>query len=537
MIIARLRYGLGNQLYQYAIAKHLALKNNTELKLDLTYCRQFSPANSHAYYRLGEFNIDENFATEEELSKIKLVKQKGANDGFVPEILNLPDNVCLQGLWMNELYFRDIRDILLKEFTLKNPLHKNSAEWKEKIISSDVSVSLHIRFGDYISTMWRNGFDGLISADFYHRCVEELKKFFPQFTIFVFSDNLSLAKRILKFDVPVEFVEGCETDAEELYLMSLCKHNIIPKSTFSWWAAWLNQNPDKKIFSVVNTNDRYFDCIKIEETPVVNPDFALDPLFSIILYVEDDISTVDSVTESIWAQNFSDYEVIIIDASADGSGKICRKFAQKDNVTILRTSYDKNKFAAWNMGLKNARGSYVLFLTCKDFMFSHAGDLMFARILEHFLKYYDSDENRTVEFGTWYNQAKDIICSVQSVEEFGEILNKSDLPSKEKFKFNNVMNLGINGKKFSLKIDEDFKNIERNEKLIADSVQKLRLLADKKLNTLFCTKIFKRKFLTENNIRFRENLGSDSELLFLAETFLQTEEIMLVDRTFCGTFK
>ena len=243
------------------------------------------------------------------------------------------------------------------------------------------------------------------------------------------------------------------------------------------------------------------------------------------------------MTESIWAQNFSDYEVIIIDASADGSGKICRKFAQKDNVTILRTSYDKNKFAAWNMGLKNARGSYVLFLTCKDFMFSHAGDLMFARILEHFLKYYDSDENRTVEFGTWYNQAKDIICSVQSVEEFGEILNKSDLPSKEKFKFNNVMNLGINGKKFSLKIDEDFKNIERNEKLIADSVQKLRLLADKKLNTLFCTKIFKRKFLTENNIRFRENLGSDSELLFLAETFLQTEEIMLVDRTFCGTFK
>ena len=238
MVVTELLGGLGNQLFQYAIGRALAHKHNTELKMTADGLDENSLLN---YYRLKVFNIEEKFATPEEVERLEVVQEKpvdGVPCVFMPEVLQSPDNVLLKGFWHSEKYFADIRDILLEELTLKNPLEKNSAAWKEKILAEKCLVSLHVRHGDYLSYISRCS-RGLVPKEFYFQCVEELKKIFPDIHIFMFSNDPEWAKENLKFDVPVEFVEGCETDAEDFYLMSICKSNIIANSTFSRWAAWI----------------------------------------------------------------------------------------------------------------------------------------------------------------------------------------------------------------------------------------------------------------------------------------------------------
>ena len=246
MIAVHIMGGIGNQLYQYACARQVAYKNNTELKLEIFDC-DANNLSHHNYYRLGDFNIEENFATKDEIKQLPVINEDAPN--FSPKILEKIDNVLLYGYFgrNGDGYFADIADIIRKEITPKNPFSRTAKFWKQKILSAECSVSLHIRHGDFLTPLVRNN-KGVLPMDYYTGCVNQLKKDFPNLTVFVFSDDLKWAKNNFKLDVPMEFVEGCEKDSEELFLMSYCKHNIAANSTFSWWGAWLNQNPDKKVF-------------------------------------------------------------------------------------------------------------------------------------------------------------------------------------------------------------------------------------------------------------------------------------------------
>ena len=218
--------GLGNQLFQYATGRRLAHKLNTELKLDLTY---YISDNLRPYV-LNLFNIKESVATPEEIAYIKQLSlqrefgKENENATFMPEVLNYPDNIYLYGYWQHEEYFADISEILRHELKLKNPLSTSAQHWKEKILASE-SVALHFRHGDFIyspvNQKLTNIF-GIPSLDYYYECINNLKREYKNLRLFVFSDNLNWAKENLRSDLPTEFVEGCEQDIEELYLMSLC---------------------------------------------------------------------------------------------------------------------------------------------------------------------------------------------------------------------------------------------------------------------------------------------------------------------------
>ena len=156
MVIVELNGGLGNQLYQYAFGMRLARKLNTELKL--TFRASFIPRDLKFFvnYRLGDFNIQENFATPEE---IKHVKETGIIPKTIEEFESAQGgiNVFIQGNWMFTLsYYKELYDILRKEFTLKKPFSPKAEAWKEKILAAENSVSLHIRRGDYIYNQGRS---------------------------------------------------------------------------------------------------------------------------------------------------------------------------------------------------------------------------------------------------------------------------------------------------------------------------------------------------------------------------------------------
>ena len=224
-----------------------------ELKLDISRVRPYKGDN-HDYYRLGAFNIHEVFATPEE---IKSVRETGTTPNSAQELENIQGDIYIQGNYAHsERFFASIIDIIRSDFTLKNPLSPNAEAWRQKILSSECSVSMHFRHGDFLRHVSGNikikPWFNITPLDYYYTCLDILKHKYSHLpTVFVFSDNLPWVEENLHLDVPTEFVDYCATDDEEWILMSLCKHNIIASSTFSRTASSLNANPDKKIFAPV----------------------------------------------------------------------------------------------------------------------------------------------------------------------------------------------------------------------------------------------------------------------------------------------
>jgi hypothetical protein len=264
MIIVKLIGGLGNQMFQYALGRKLSLVNNDMFKLDIS---DYNKQNIHATkreYRLKFFNIVENIAEEKEVIKLKggkllnnkifnklgiryktYIKEKITNV-FDPEILNLKGDIYLEGYWQNEKYFKDIRNILLKEFTLKNKPPKIFYELLDSIKNMN-SVVIHIRGGDYVRDKETAKFHGILSIDYYAKAIkifiEKLKD--PKF--FIFTDDAEYANFILN-GLKINYVLVSQynlADYEELILMSNFKNFIIANSSFSWWEAWLSDCEDK----------------------------------------------------------------------------------------------------------------------------------------------------------------------------------------------------------------------------------------------------------------------------------------------------
>lgn len=284
MIITRIIGGLGNQLFQYAAARHLAEIHKTTLKLDITGLEDHrlhwynkyrlspyykSPLWYHKYH-LGNFNIQESFASPEEVKaltkrsigyrlKNRMASRKAVSTPthiiekrdfvFDPQILDLPDNVYLSGYWQNEKYFVDIEDIIRREFTVKRVQEGKDKELAHQIVSCE-SVSIHARWG-YEVTDKNRIYARCYDTDYYLRCVERMGKALTNPYFFVFSDNLEWVRENLRLTYPATFVEHNDKDRgyEDLRLMSQCKHNIIANSTFSWWGAWLNKNLDKIVLA------------------------------------------------------------------------------------------------------------------------------------------------------------------------------------------------------------------------------------------------------------------------------------------------
>jgi len=260
MIIVRIIGGLGNQLFQYAMARSISEKLGIEFKLDIS---GFENYKLHNGYRLNQFNIIENIATNEEIKKFR------GYEGIFRRILNklgldikrpesyyqekfymrynegvFSDNFYFDGYWQNCRYFEDIREILLKELTPKNI--SNQAKLYLKTIDEN-SVSIHIRRGDYLKLQ---NIYNILSVDYYQEAIQILNKTHKHLNFFVFSDDIEWCKNNL--NIEATYIEKT-TDIDDVFLMSKMGFNIISNSTFSWWGAWLNENN-----KIVITSKKWF---------------------------------------------------------------------------------------------------------------------------------------------------------------------------------------------------------------------------------------------------------------------------------------
>ena len=270
MIIVKLKGGLGNQMFQYAAGKRLSLIRNTVLKLDLDFLRDRRPKENFTPrdYSLDCFNIKSRIATEKEIKRYRSFSNQSnifyslrnyikpynfyfeRDFHYNPEVLGLPKNTYLDGYFQCEKYFKDIQGVIRNEFTFKKAPDAANQKFLEEILITN-SVGLHIRRGDFVSNLSTNLFHGICSIDYYYESMEYLRSKLKNPIFYIFSDDMDWVKQNLIGQMSLRYVDinKPENGSSDLRLMANCKHNIIANSSFSWWGAWLNQNPGKLVIA------------------------------------------------------------------------------------------------------------------------------------------------------------------------------------------------------------------------------------------------------------------------------------------------
>ena len=264
MIIAKIHGGLGNQLFQYAFGRNLAVKNNCELKLDLS----FFDNQSLRKYALTHFSIVENIASAGECHEL-MQKRFSVADRFTrrffksrasvaeekklvfdPQFLKTGDNTYLNGYWQSEKYFSGISKQIKQELEIKTAPSAANSHMRTAIESGN-AVSLHIRRGDFELDATVNKVHGTCSPDYYSQAAGLMAKTLADPVFYVFSDDMPWAREHLQLTYTTRFVDINNEDAafEDLRLMHCCRHHILANSTFSWWGAWLNPKTDKIVIA------------------------------------------------------------------------------------------------------------------------------------------------------------------------------------------------------------------------------------------------------------------------------------------------
>jgi len=258
MIIVKLKGGMGNQMFQYALGRALSIKNNTALGFDLSFLLDRTPRKHFTLrnYDLDLFNISSEIVPQSKIPtnyrkpkskiglcfkilKTKFYKIKGIEKSFNfdSSILSMGDDSYLDGYWQSPKYFEGIEEIIRKDFTLKNPLPFNIQNLIE-VVKQENSLCVHVRRGDYVG----NSHHEVVNKQYYDKALEKVKSLTNIDKIYVFSDDIKWCEDNIKFEYPTMFVgeEYAGTKAEgHMALMSACHNFIIPNSSFAWWSAWL----------------------------------------------------------------------------------------------------------------------------------------------------------------------------------------------------------------------------------------------------------------------------------------------------------
>lgn len=247
--------GLGNQMFQYAAARALALRRGTGVQLDLA-----------AYGKAGEFEIARPF----ELGKLAIAVEPGGigaplafllarrqhkalqrlsgwtirreqSLAFDPAINDLGNRTYLFGYWQSWRYFDDHATQIRAELQPRAELSAASRRTLDEIHAAN-SLALHVRRGDYVSSAQVAEFFGSLATDYYRAGVRHVTERASGIRGFVFSDDLDWCREALRdIGIPLTFVDANRgADSwQDLYLMAACRHAIMANSSFSWWAAWL----------------------------------------------------------------------------------------------------------------------------------------------------------------------------------------------------------------------------------------------------------------------------------------------------------
>lgn len=271
MINVIIQGGFGNQLFQYSMGYALTKRLNRKLCLDVSFFDYIAKSGSKCAVRvnnLNRLNLNEpHFISKPSTFKMVVFGAKFHKTwmsrllGFKQPVIwedvvncriyqsklieksERKENVTLYGFWQNTKYFDDYIADLKRQFIPNYELADSVIAIKEKIEQSRASVGIHVRRGDFVGLGWAE------DAHYYIRAIDIIKELIGDCSFFIVSDDKVWAKEHFSKvqNAEVVDIQTPTCDIDEFFLLSLCQHQIISESTFGWWAAYLNTNPDRKI--------------------------------------------------------------------------------------------------------------------------------------------------------------------------------------------------------------------------------------------------------------------------------------------------
>lgn len=268
MRIVNILGGLGNQMFQFALYR--ALQKRFPDERVLVDLRCFNGYKKHRGFEIDKvFNVSYETASWREVAQLaypypnfqtwrfgsrllptrrSMLKER-ADFTYEPTALTRTIDTYYDGYWQHEDYFRDVRDTILQTFRFPEFDDRNR-ETAQRLQSTN-SIAIHVRRGDYTHDKL---FHDICDLDYYRQAISRMQQAVGGDLFCVFSDDLRWCREhiapLLK-DKPISYVDWNrgERSVQDIHLMSLCRHNIIANSSFSWWGAWLNQHPGKVVIA------------------------------------------------------------------------------------------------------------------------------------------------------------------------------------------------------------------------------------------------------------------------------------------------
>lgn len=263
-VIVNLAGGFGNQLFCYSFGYALAKRKNAELIIDtstqdngLTRSLELMKLNIRFNHRIS-YKYKRGVFERAVLNKIRKRKAIGFTTKIYNEInptifedavFDIQENTYFKGNWQSEKYFINYRDELLEMLTPKEERNVSVRNLCSEMNNCN-SVAVHIRRGDYVKIGCQ------LNMSYYDAAISMIRAKLPEakLVLYIFSDDIDFCKKY--FSEKQEFADkGIELrypqyksdnyTLDDLFLMSNCKHMIMANSSYSWWAAWLNQNKEK----------------------------------------------------------------------------------------------------------------------------------------------------------------------------------------------------------------------------------------------------------------------------------------------------
>jgi hypothetical protein len=247
---------LGNQMFQFASTLGIANRLNTIARFPIENCLNYQESGPFdpSIGRCMSVKCDltdcfdisqEYFIPQRHISQGNYYNEN--EFGYNTGVETIFGDCSLNGYFQTEKYFAEFRELILSQLAFKSQ-YRNSAESYIKAIRKEnkdaVIASIHVRRGDYV--MYPDHHP-TCSSIYYINAAEELKALNRNTIFLIFSDDVEWCRS--EFNDPSYVISDLENPYTEMCAMSLCDHNIIANSSFSWWGAWLNVNPDKIVIS------------------------------------------------------------------------------------------------------------------------------------------------------------------------------------------------------------------------------------------------------------------------------------------------
>ena len=279
-LTVRLAQGIGNQLFMYANAYSLSKSYNYQLFIDNT-SGYFKKKDQLRTYELNNFLLEENLATSDlkfdtysknlkrkiliKLDKFRnyrsfILEKKDANKKTFFTKINLDNysnKLFLEGHFESEKYFYEYKDDLKNIFKVKNNLLKNNNLYMNDIKNNN-SVSICIRQNRYSEGRFKNNDKSLKftkdTIDYIHRAITYIKKKIDNPTFFVWSNDFKNLREHFNEKEYVFVENSINKSLNDFHLFNFSKHFIVGPTSFHWWGAWLNNNPNKICLRPKNIN-------------------------------------------------------------------------------------------------------------------------------------------------------------------------------------------------------------------------------------------------------------------------------------------